>query len=102
MIVIVGVADDLLDLRWWVKLIGRAPPLVVAIWGVRMTIIPSSCEPIVVHSPVLNIILTAGLIVTTMNAFNFIDGLDGLAAEWRSSGEWRSSSRRTGCTGTLR
>ena len=28
----------------------------------------------------LNIILTAGLIVTTMNAFNFIDGLDGLAA----------------------
>ena len=24
-IVMVGVADDLLDLRWWVKLIGRAP-----------------------------------------------------------------------------
>ena len=42
-IVIVGVADDLLDLRWWVKLIGQsAAALVVAIWGVRMTIIPSS------------------------------------------------------------
>ncbi len=80
-IVIVGVADDLLDLRWWVKLIGQsAAALVVAIWGVRMTIIPFIPEPIVVHSPVLNIVLTAGLIVTTMNAFNFIDGLDGLAA----------------------
>ena len=28
----------------------------------------------------VSIVLTAGLIVTTMNAFNFIDGLDGLAA----------------------
>jgi len=80
-IVLVGVADDLLDLRWWVKLIGQsAAALVVAIWGVRMTIIPFVPEPIIVQSPALNIILTAGLIVTTMNAFNFIDGLDGLAA----------------------
>ncbi|MGY2745819.1 MraY family glycosyltransferase [Pseudarthrobacter sp. O4] len=80
-IVLVGVADDLLDLRWWVKLIGQsAAALVVAIWGVRMTIIPFIPEPIVVENPTLVIILTAGLIVTTMNAFNFIDGLDGLAA----------------------
>ena len=46
-IVLVGVADDLLDLRWWVKLIGQsAAALVVAIWGVRMTIIPFVPEPI--------------------------------------------------------
>ncbi|MGO4187045.1 MraY family glycosyltransferase [Pseudarthrobacter sp. TAF60_1] len=81
LIVLVGVADDLLDIRWWVKLIGQsAAALVVAIWGVRMTIVPWVPEPIFVHSEHLSIVLTAGLIVTTMNAFNFIDGLDGLAA----------------------
>ena len=80
-IVLVGVADDLLDLRWWVKLIGQsAAALVVAIWGVRMTIIPFIPEPYVIESDAVSIALTAGLIVTTMNAFNFIDGLDGLAA----------------------
>ena len=80
-IVLVGVADDLLDLRWWVKLIGQiAAALVVAVWGVRMTIIPFIPEPIRFDSDPVNIVLTAGLIVTTMNAFNFIDGLDGLAA----------------------
>ena len=80
-IVLVGVADDLLDLRWWVKLIGQsAAALVVAIWGVRMTIIPFVPEPYVIESDAVSIALTAGLIVTTMNAFNFIDGLDGLAA----------------------
>jgi UDP-GlcNAc:undecaprenyl-phosphate/decaprenyl-phosphate GlcNAc-1-phosphate transferase len=81
LIVIVGLADDLLDLRWWVKLIGQcAAALVVAIWGVRMTIVPFIPDPIKVDSEVVHIVLTAGLIVTTMNAFNFIDGLDGLAA----------------------
>ena len=80
-IVLVGVADDLLDLRWWVKLIGQsAAALVVATWGVRMTIIPFIPEPYVIESDAVSIALTAGLIVTTMNAFNFIDGLDGLAA----------------------
>ncbi len=80
-IVLVGVADDLLDLRWWVKLIGQsAAALVVATWGVRMTIIPFIPEPFVIQNEAVSIVLTAGLIVTTMNAFNFIDGLDGLAA----------------------
>jgi len=81
LIVIVGLADDLLDLRWWVKLIGQsAAAMVVAIWGVRMTIVPFVPEPILLENEIVRIVLTAGLIVTTMNAFNFIDGLDGLAA----------------------
>ena len=81
LIVLIGVADDLLDLRWWVKLIGQsAAALVVATWGVRMTIVPFIPEPVVLENRTLTIILTAVLIVTTMNAFNFIDGLDGLAA----------------------
>lgn len=80
-IVLVGMADDLLDLRWWVKLIGQSiAALVVAIWGVRMTVIPFIPAPIRIESDLMHILITAGLIVTTMNAFNFIDGLDGLAA----------------------
>ncbi|MFJ5698059.1 MraY family glycosyltransferase [Arthrobacter sp. NPDC093139] len=80
-IVLVGVADDLLDLRWWIKLIGQSlAALVVAVWGVRMTVIPFVPEPISFNSDPVNILLTTGLIVVTMNAFNFIDGLDGLAA----------------------
>lgn len=80
-IVLVGALDDIVDLRWWIKLIGQMiAALVVAIWGVQMTIIPFIPEPIVLESELLRIVLTAGLIVTTMNAFNFIDGLDGLAA----------------------
>jgi UDP-GlcNAc:undecaprenyl-phosphate GlcNAc-1-phosphate transferase len=35
---------------------------------------------VVVENEIVSIVLTAGLIVTAMNAFNFIDGLDGLAA----------------------
>src|SRR6476620_7999378 len=49
-------------------------------WGVRMTIVAWVPEPIILENEMLRIVLTAGLIVTTMNAFNFIDGLDGLAA----------------------
>jgi UDP-GlcNAc:undecaprenyl-phosphate/decaprenyl-phosphate GlcNAc-1-phosphate transferase len=81
LIVVVGLADDLLDLRWWIKLIGQSVAAgVVALWGVRVTIVPFIPEPVVIANDVVSIVLTAGLIVTTMNAFNFIDGLDGLAA----------------------
>ncbi len=81
LIVVVGLADDLLDLRWWVKLIGQsAAAFVVALWGVRVTIVPFVPEPFIIHDEATSIVLTTGLIVTTMNAFNFIDGLDGLAA----------------------
>jgi UDP-GlcNAc:undecaprenyl-phosphate GlcNAc-1-phosphate transferase len=80
-IVIVGVADDILDIRWWIKLLGQAAAAtIVAVWGVRMSVIPFIPEPIRIESELLRIVLTAVLIVTTMNAVNFIDGLDGLAA----------------------
>ncbi|OFI39758.1 undecaprenyl-phosphate alpha-N-acetylglucosaminyl 1-phosphate transferase [Arthrobacter sp. SW1] len=80
-IVLVGLADDLFDLRWWIKLIGQAlAGIVVAVWGVRMTIIPFIPEPIAIESEPAQIAITAFLVVTTMNAVNFIDGLDGLAA----------------------
>lgn len=86
LIVIVGVIDDVVDLRWWVKLIGQAlAALAVALWGVRMRVFPwpnfgSDAGPIPIDSPIVGIALTVILIVVVMNAFNFIDGLDGLAA----------------------
>ncbi|MFJ3956519.1 MraY family glycosyltransferase [Arthrobacter sp. NPDC090010] len=80
-IVVVGLLDDLLDLRWWIKLLGQlAAGLIVALWGVRMTVIPFFTEPIAITSYPLSVVLTAFLIAVTMNALNFIDGLDGLAA----------------------
>lgn len=80
-IVIVGVVDDFIDLRWWIKLLGQiAGALVVAAWGVRMTVIPFVPEPLPIESRVVQVLLTVFLIVVTMNAINFIDGLDGLAA----------------------
>lgn len=80
-VVVVGVVDDLRDLPWWVKLIGQIlGALVVALWGVRMRLLPFPTGPITIESPVVQIVLTVFLIVLVMNAFNFIDGLDGLAA----------------------
>ncbi|HEY8294458.1 MAG TPA: MraY family glycosyltransferase, partial [Micrococcaceae bacterium] len=77
----VGVVDDVVDLRWWVKLLGQiAAALVVALWGVRLTVIPFVPAPIAVSSRVVQILLTVFLILVTINAINFVDGLDGLAA----------------------
>ncbi|MBO9704609.1 MraY family glycosyltransferase [Arthrobacter sp. Y-9] len=80
-IVLVGLLDDLIDLKWWIKLLGQfGAGLVVAVWGVRMTVIPFFGEPIHLTSYPLSVAVTAFLIAVTMNALNFIDGLDGLAA----------------------
>ncbi|HET6240607.1 MAG TPA: undecaprenyl/decaprenyl-phosphate alpha-N-acetylglucosaminyl 1-phosphate transferase, partial [Arthrobacter sp.] len=58
-IVVVGLADDLLDLRWWVKLLGQCVAAgVVALWGVRVTIVPFIPEPIVIENEVVSIVLT--------------------------------------------
>lgn len=80
-IVIVGVIDDIRDLPWWAKLVGQSlGALVVALWGVRMRLFPFPTGVIEIPNPFVQIGLTVFLIVLVMNAFNFIDGLDGLAA----------------------
>lgn len=77
-ILLMGVMDDLKDLPWWVKLSGQiAAGLVVAINGVRIQAMPVGW--IHITESWLQIGLTVLLIVATMNAFNFVDGLDGLA-----------------------
>lgn len=77
--VVLGVADDLLDLPWWVKLAGQATiGLAVALGGIRIEAMPVGWIP--VGSPTAQVLLTVFVIALTMNAVNFVDGLDGLAA----------------------
>lgn len=78
-VMLLGVADDIWDLPWWLKLGGQVVgALIVAQWGVSLYQIPLGHIP--VSDPLLQVAMTTFLIVLTMNAINFVDGLDGLAA----------------------
>lgn len=78
-ILIVGVADDLYELRWYYKLIGQlAASLIMAVSGVRLEVLPVGWVQI--DSVVWQIGAAMFLMIMTMNAINFVDGLDGLAA----------------------
>lgn len=79
LIVVVGTADDLWDLHWTLKLVGQiGAGLLVALGGIRVEAMPVGWIP--VGNDAVQILLTVFVVVLTMNAFNFIDGLDGLAA----------------------
>lgn len=78
-ILVVGVLDDLYDLRWYVKFAGQAGVgLVMALSGVKLEVLPVGW--IKIESEGWQIGLAVFLMVLTMNAINFVDGLDGLAA----------------------
>lgn len=79
LILVIGVADDLIDMRWYYKLAGQlGAALIMAISGVRLEVLPVGWFHI--SSPGWQIALAVFLMVLTMNAINFVDGLDGLAA----------------------
>lgn len=78
-ILVVGAVDDLVDLPWWIKLAGQcAAALAVALGGIRIEAMPVGWIP--VGSEPVQVLLTVFVVVLTMNAINFVDGLDGLAA----------------------
>jgi UDP-GlcNAc:undecaprenyl-phosphate GlcNAc-1-phosphate transferase len=77
--VIVGVADDLWDLDWTIKLAAQILVASIVAWqGVQILSLPIG--GITVGSPYMSLIITILAIVLVMNAVNFIDGLDGLVA----------------------
>ena len=77
--VIVGVADDLWDLDWTVKLAAQILAAGVLAWqGIQLYTLPIGGQTIV--SPYVSLIITVFTVVLVMNAVNFIDGLDGLVA----------------------
>ena len=80
LIVVVGVADDLWDLDWMIKLGAQflAAGIVVGFGGIQIFAIPLG--GLIVVSSWVSFALSVLAIVIVMNAVNFIDGLDGLVA----------------------
>lgn len=79
MICLLGVADDLWDLDWMLKLAGQLLISVFVAWG-GLQIITLPLGSLITASPTISIAITAFLIVASINAVNFVDGLDGLAS----------------------
>ena len=80
LIVLVGVADDLWDLDWMIKLGAQFLAAgIIAGWG-QLQIFALPIGGLTVVSGWVSFTLTVFAIVIVMNAVNFIDGLDGLVA----------------------
>lgn len=79
LICLLGIADDVWDLDWMLKLAGQLLIAVFVAWG-GLQIIALPIGSLVTASPTISIAITALLIVVSINAVNFVDGLDGLAA----------------------
>ncbi len=82
-IVIVGVVDDLFDISWVLKLGGQvAGSVVMSLAGLSWYLIysPFGDGTTLILDQVQSTILTAVVTVAIINAMNFVDGLDGLAA----------------------
>ncbi|MBB2955058.1 UDP-GlcNAc:undecaprenyl-phosphate GlcNAc-1-phosphate transferase [Bifidobacterium commune] len=79
LICLLGVADDLWDLDWMLKLAGQLLISVFVAWGgVQIIFLPFGS--LITASPSISMAITAFLIVASINAVNFVDGLDGLAS----------------------
>lgn len=80
LIVLVGIADDLWDLDWTIKLGAQflAAGIIAVGGGLQIYALPIGGMTLV--SSWVSIVLTMFSIVVVMNAVNFIDGLDGLVA----------------------
>jgi UDP-GlcNAc:undecaprenyl-phosphate GlcNAc-1-phosphate transferase len=76
LVFITGLVDDIIGLKPWQKLGGQVVAAVVAVaLGARITLIEG-----VPASPWLTIPLSLAWLIGCTNAFNLIDGLDGLAS----------------------
>ena len=79
-IYLLGLIDDIYDLRPIIKLLGQiAAALVVVYYGVTIDFISLPMGP-TIHFGWLGIPITVFWIVAITNAINLIDGLDGLAS----------------------
>ncbi|GAB3939889.1 MraY family glycosyltransferase [Corynebacterium tapiri] len=82
-IVIVGIIDDLYELSALVKLVGQViAGLIMSLLGLSWTLVylPFGEGTTVVLDQVWSTLITAFFAVLLINAVNFVDGLDGLAA----------------------
>ncbi|WP_345802013.1 MraY family glycosyltransferase [Microbacterium sp. AZCO] len=79
-IVLVGIADDLWDLDWFIKLGAQFLAAGIIAWFGELQIYSLPIGGLTVGSGWVSFTLTVFAIVVVMNAVNFIDGLDGLVA----------------------
>lgn len=78
-VVALGVADDIWDLHWMAKLGGQIiAGLILAFSGVVLVSLPVA--GLTIGSARMSAIVTVFVVVACINAVNFVDGLDGLAA----------------------
>jgi UDP-GlcNAc:undecaprenyl-phosphate GlcNAc-1-phosphate transferase len=76
LIFLVGLIDDLRPVRPWQKLLGQLAAGCLAVWGgVEIQSMAGHTIPSVIGGP-----LTIMWLIACTNAFNLIDGVDGLAA----------------------
>lgn len=80
LIVLVGVADDLWDLDWMIKLGVQFLAAGIIAWFGGLQILSLPIGGLIIGSSWMSFALTVLAIVVVMNAVNFIDGLDGLVA----------------------
>ncbi|MFI5777496.1 MraY family glycosyltransferase [Nocardia sp. NPDC051570] len=82
LIVLVGVLDDRWGLDWLTKLVGQITAAgVMAVMGLSWVAIYNPFNnTTVVLDPLTGGLITVAITVTMINAMNFVDGLDGLAA----------------------
>ena len=80
LIVLVGIADDVWDLDWMIKLGAEFAAAGLIAWFGGLQILSLPIGGMTVVSSWLSLTLTLFAIVVVMNAVNFIDGLDGLVA----------------------
>ena len=80
LIVVVGIADDVWDLDWMIKLGAQFAAAGIIAWFGGLQILSLPIGGMTVVSSWLSLTLTLFAIVIVMNAVNFIDGLDGLVA----------------------
>lgn len=79
LISLIGVADDLWDLDWMLKMSGQLLVSLLVSWG-GIQIVSLPLGNLYSVSTSWSIAISAFLLVASINAVNFVDGLDGLAA----------------------
>jgi len=83
-IIVMGILDDILELKPLYKLLFQIAAAVAAILisGSRIEFLtnPNTLTSLILLNPIVSFLMTLFWIVALTNAFNIIDGLDGLAA----------------------
>ncbi|BAR05598.1 glycosyltransferase, group 4 family [Parascardovia denticolens DSM 10105 = JCM 12538] len=80
LICLLGILDDIFDLDWMLKMSGQLlVSVLVSLGGLQIVALPWG-DGLITASPSLSMALTAFILVASINAVNFVDGLDGLAA----------------------